>query len=83
MLGYILFGVLIISAIALILNNVISIGYFLYMWSEGSAISTAAWDAFLLYIVVGFISLILFLMSHTSIKMMDRATTKYSNKRLP
>lgn len=80
MLTIIILGFFYCSLVALILNNLTTIGFFLYTWSNGTTLAQALWDSFLLYISIGFIAGVVFLMSLVSMKLLDRASSRYSRK---
>lgn len=69
------------SVVALVLNNVTTIGFFLYTWNNGAPLAQAAWDSFMLYISIGFLAGIVLLMSILSMRALDRATFKYARRK--
>lgn len=58
------------SLAVLILNNLTSLGFLLYNWSNGTPLAEALWSAFQLWITLGFLSGIIFLMSLIYLKML-------------
>ena len=64
LLGSILVGLVWISIIIMSLALAISIGYFFYLWgSVALAINVAAWSAFVLWIKLEVVGILLFLVS--------------------
>ena len=69
------------SIIVLALNNITTLGFFLYTWSNGASLEQSAWDSFILYISIGFLAGIVLLISILSMKALDKATFKYSRRK--
>lgn len=69
------------SIIVLALNNITTLGFFLYTWSNGASLAQSAWDSFILYINIGFLAGIVLLISILSMKALDKATFKYSRRK--
>ena len=70
-----------IVAVILMLLNVVTIGFVLYLWSSGATLASALWDGFVLYISVGFIGLALLAVLVITAKWLDHASFKYAHRR--
>lgn len=81
LLGKFLITMFFLSVGILVLNNIISIGFFLYEWSTTDLLAQSAWSAFCLWISTLVLSGVICMASYISIKAIDRATFKYSRKK--
>lgn len=70
-----------IITIILAALNFITIGFVLYLWSNGTTLASALWDGFVLYTSVGFIGFALLAFLFISAKWLDHASFKYVHRK--